>query len=417
MRQEEIPMKGCVAFLCLIIAAPVVFGQTLTMGVDIASPNAGDGGVFTTVRTDISLDNPATATGNITSVKVNWSNSGCTNGIKVKFFRRVGDNLTLINERGPFSTSSSVIAMTPPVAVQQGDLIGVARLANCGNAQTLLGIVAAGYLAYTGDVTGTVAFSDGARVGSPISLSGSGTATESLAAVLPAVGSVTGTFGSSFKTSLQLLNPSASVMSGRLVFHHAGVAGSSSDSTYPYTLAAGQELTLPDLGTAMGVTGLGSLDMIIASGIGKPQIVTRVYNDAGTAGTAGFFEDPITPADLNFAGGRIVSMGATAFMLAPVDPVRTRLNIGVRTLFSGALLNAVLLDNSGHVLANVTKRYTANYFEQVDATGFFGGVPVGASQIIRISVSDGSAIIYGATTDNVTNDPSVQYAIVAYAIL
>jgi len=405
-------------FVSTLLVAPLTFGQTLTMGVDIASPNSSDSAIAAT-RTDISLDNPATATGNVTSVKVYWSSSGCANALKIKFFRRVGDNLTLINERGPFSTTANVMtyAMTPPVAVQQGDLIGVARVGGCGNAGALVGIVDAGYLVYAGDVTGTVAMSDGARVGSAISLSGSGTATESLAAVLPAVGSVTGTFGSSFKTSLQLLNPSASVMTGRLVFHHAGVAGSSSDTTYPYTLAVGQELTLPDLGTAMGATGLGSLDMIIASGIGKPQIVARVYNDAGTAGTAGFFEDPITPADLSIAGGRIVSMGATAFMLAPVDPARTRLNIGVRTLFSGAQLNAVLLDNTGHVLASVTKRYTANYFEQVDATGFFGGVPVGASQIIRISVSDGSAIIYGATTDNVTNDPSVQYAIVAYAIL
>ncbi len=411
-------MKAGVAFLCLIVvAAPVVFGQTLTMGVDIASPNAGDGGVFTAVRTDISLDNPASATGNITSVKVNWSSSGCTNGIKVKFFRRVGDNLTLITERGPFNTSSSTITMTPAVAVQQGDLIGVARVGNCGNAQTLVGIVSAGYLAYSGDVTGTVAVADGARVGSPISIYGSGTATESLAAVLPAVGSVTGTFGSSFKTSLQLFNPGFSVMTGRLVFHHAGVAGSSSDTSLPYTLAVGQELTLPDLGTAMGTTGLGSLDMIIPSGIAKPQIVARIYNDAGTAGTAGFFEDPITPADNNFAGGRIVSMGATAFMLTPVDPARTRLNIGVRTLYSGAQITAQLLDSAGHVLASVSKKYTANYFEQVDATGFFGGVPVGGSQVIKISVSDGNAIIYGSTTDNVTNDPSVQYAIVAFAIL
>ncbi|HEV8432488.1 MAG TPA: hypothetical protein VGR95_03675, partial [Thermoanaerobaculia bacterium] len=313
-------MKGCVAFLCLmVVAAPVVFGQTLTVGVDIASPNAGDAGVSASVRTDISLDNPATATGTVTSVKIPWSNSGCTNAIKIKFFRRVGDNLTLTAERGPFNTSSSVITMSPAVSVQQGDLIGVARLANCGNAQTLVGIVAAGYLAYSGDVSGTLAVADGARAGSPLALFGSGTATESLAAVLPAVGSVTGTFGSSFKTSLQLLNPGpgASAMSGRLVFHHAGVAGASTDTSLPYSIASGQALTLPDLGTAMGVTGLGSLDMIIASGIGKPQIVARIYNDAGTAGTAGFFEDPITPADANFPG-RIVSMGATAFMLAPV---------------------------------------------------------------------------------------------------
>ncbi len=39
-----------------------------------------------------------------------------------------------------------------------------------------------------------------------------------------------------------------------------------------------------------------------------------------------------------------------------------------------------------------------------------GGVPVSANQTITISVIDGSVIVYGATTDNVTNDPSVQFA-------
>lgn len=412
-------MKARAAFLCFLtlLVAPLLFGDTLTMGVDIATPNSSDLSPAAT-RTDISLDNPASATGNVTSVKVYWSNSSCTNAIKIKFFRRVGDNLTLIAERGPFNTSSVTIAMSPPVPVQQGDLIGVARVANCGNAGALVGIVAAGYLSYSGDVTGTVAISGGTRAGSPLALYGSGTPTEAIAAILPAVGSATGTSGSNFKTSLQLLNPGpgSSAMTGRLVFHHAGVAGSSSDTAYTYNIPAGQVLTLSDLGTAMGVTGLGSLDLITASGAAKPQILARIYNDAGTSGTAGFFEDPITPADSAFPG-RIVSMGATAFMVAPVDPTRTRLNIGVRTLFSGALISAQLLDNAGHVLASVTKTYTASYFEQVDSTGFFGGVPVGASQIIKISVSDGSAIIYGSTTDNVTNDPAVQYAIVAFAIL
>jgi hypothetical protein len=32
-------------------------------------------------------------------------------------------------------------------------------------------------------------------------------------------------------------------------------------------------------------------------------------------------------------------------------------------------------------------------------------------------VSGGSAVIYGATTDNTTNDPSIQYARVVFAVL
>ena len=71
-------MKARVAFLFFltVLAAPLLFGETLTMGVDITTPNASDNPVATT-RTDISLDNPASATGSVTSVKIPWSNSGC----------------------------------------------------------------------------------------------------------------------------------------------------------------------------------------------------------------------------------------------------------------------------------------------------------------------------------------------------
>jgi hypothetical protein len=414
-------MKPRVAFLFVLtlIVAPLMFGQTLTVGLDIATPNSSDSNIAPT-RTDISLDNPATADGSITSVKVYWSSSGCTNAVKIKFFRRTGDLLTPIGDRGPFTPTGGVstFTMSPAVGVHQGDLIGLARVANCGNPGTLTGVVGEGYLSFEGDVQIPFSVVDGARSGSPLALFGSGTPTGRLAAVFPVVGSVNGAFGSSFKTSMQLLNPSSSTMNGVLVFHHAGVAANiATDPGFPFSIPAGQLMTIPDLGSTIIGPGLGSLDMGVNEGSGTPQVVTRVYNDAGTSGTAGFVEDPIAYPGEGVLGSRVVSMGATAFMVTPLDPSRTRFNIGVRTLYSGATLRAQLLDNAGHVLASVNKTYTANYFEQVDSTSFFGGVPVGANQIIKISVSDGSAIIYGATTDNVTNDPSVQYALVAFAIL
>jgi hypothetical protein len=109
-------------------------------------------------------------------------------------------------------------------------------------------------------------------------------------------------------------------------------------------------------------------------------------------------------------------MGATAVLLTPTDVTHTRFNIGVRTLFSGATFTATLRNQDGTVVTSVTKTYAPNYFEQVSVESFLGGVTIGANQMIVIQVSDGSAIIYGSTTDNVTNDPSVQFAVVVYAI-
>jgi hypothetical protein len=43
-------------------------------------------------------------------------------------------------------------------------------------------------------------------------------------------------------------------------------------------------------------------------------------------------------------------------------------------------------------------------------------VRIGANNIVQISVSSGSAIINGSTTDNTTNDPAIQVMTVAFAI-
>jgi hypothetical protein len=402
-------MKRVAFLLALTLcAAPFAFGQTLTIGTNVTSPNGSDLPVSDT-RTDISLDG-ATAGGTISSVTVYWSNSACANAFMIAAFRRAGDLLIPIGERGPFTTTSNLmtIQLTPPLAVEQGDLLGIVRIGNCGNPGTQTGVPTEGYLSYAGHVTANTTILDGTRSSSALALYGTGTATDSLGAILPAVGSVKGQFGSTFKTSLQVLNTSSSVMSGHLVFHQQGVAGSPLDPASSYTIPAGQQLTF-DLGDLAFPSGLGSVDVFVNAGTATPQIVARVYNDAGTAGTAGFFEVPVAASD---STGRTISKGQTAYMVSPVDPARTRFNIGVRTLFDGAELTAQLLDNIGRVVTTVSKRYPANYFEQVDAASFFNGVAVGASKTIKITVNDGSAIVYGSITDNVTNDPSVEYAIV-----
>jgi len=77
---------------------------------------------------------------------------------------------------------------------------------------------------------------------------------------------------------------------------------------------------------------------------------------------------------------------------------------------------AVLRDTNGTALKTVTKSYLPNWFEQVDSTTFFAGTAVGANQSISITVSVGSAIVYGSTTDNINNDPNIQFAVALFGI-
>jgi len=412
------------AAVALIVAASAA-AQPLTMGTVVGSPNSSDFNIAAT-RTGIDLVHPATATGNVTTARFYWSAFPCANAVKIKFFRRSGVNLSLVAERGPFSTTAAdnTVTLTPAVAVQQGDLIGITRLANCGNNGALIGIVTAGSLFYAGDLTGTTTFASGTRRAEVLAISASGTATERVAAVLPVVGSTAGSFGSNFKTSLQMANgfTFGSPISGRLVLRRQGTPGSTSDPTLPFSIPPGQVVTFTDVVAAFGFTGLGSIDFVLPTGTAMPAVVARVYNDAGaTLGTNGLSEFA-TGVDGFFDGGTIppggisLAMGVTAVMITPNEPSRTRFNIGVRTFFSGASLTATLKNPDGTTVATVNKSYLPNSFEQVSAESFFGGISIGANQTVVISVGDGSAIVYGATTDNVTNDPAVQYAIGVFAI-
>ncbi len=134
-------------------------------------------------------------------------------------------------------------------------------------------------------------------------------------------------------------------------------------------------------------------------------------HDAGAAGTAGLTEDTIDPAD-----ARVINTLFTAFLVTPADPSKTRFNIGVRSGFAGAALTAVLRDTNGVTIRTVTKTYQPNWFEQVDSTSFFGGTAIGGNESIAITVTSGSAIVYGSTTDNTTNDPNIQFATALFGV-
>lgn len=124
-----------------------------------ATAESSDRGIGSTVKTDIDLNGPATATGTI----------------------------------------SITLTMTPPVAVQQGDLIGVTRLTGCGGGRTTwTGQNSDGYNVYPGDVTGSVSVNAQWHDPSVLSIVGSGTATEVMRWSLPAVGSTAGSYGSTW---------------------------------------------------------------------------------------------------------------------------------------------------------------------------------------------------------------------------
>ncbi len=219
--------------------------------------------------------------------------------------------------------------------------------------------------------------------------------------VLPVVLSSPGALGSFFKTAVQIHNSSGLAVTGVLIFHPSGIPGGSGGPSLPYSLAPHQTTDFTDLLPAMGQSGVGTLDLLATTGP-APLTVVRIYNDAGAAGTTGFNEDQIRTEDALSAGQRAV-------LVAPIDPARFRFNIGVRTLTSGASITVIVRNAGGAVTQTVSKTYPATFFQQGSAADFLGA-SLSANDSIQISVDSGSLIVYGATADNTTQDPSLQLA-------
>jgi len=222
---------------------------------------------------------------------------------------------------------------------------------------------------------------------------------------LAVAGSTPGSLGSFFKTSVQLYNPTDSTISGKLVFHTLGTSGSDSDPSLTYSLAPRKTITYADLLPAMGLgNGLGTVDMISDVGSALPVALVRVFNDAGAAGTSGLTEEAL-PAEA------ALHAGDTGVLQAPADVSKFRLNIGVRTLTDGANVTFTVRDKDGVVVKTVSgKNFDPTFFTQVGASSMLDGYALTGGETITIAVNSGSLFIYGATTDNVTQDPSVQFA-------
>ena len=221
---------------------------------------------------------------------------------------------------------------------------------------------------------------------------------------LAVVGSTPGNFGSFFKTSLQLYNPRTTTVSGKIIFHTQVTSGSSSDPGLAYSIGPGKTLSFADLLPAMGLgSGLGSADLTGDVGSALPIALARVFNDAGDAGTTGLAEEAVGAEEA-------LSAGKSGALFAPADIVKFRLNIGVRTLEQGATMNVTVRDKNGNVVKTLTKTYGPTFFQQTSSANFLDNFVLTGGETIAIDVTAGSAFVYGATTDNITNDPSVQFA-------
>jgi hypothetical protein len=354
----------------------------------------------------IDINNPANAAGVLTTATVQWVTnvSPCATTFRIRFYRQLtAGTLSMVAERGPFTATTGAamsIPLTPSVSVNAGDLIGVAMFSdvNCGvGAAQSLGNQT--FLAIPGDFTGGSTTSASVRSGAPLSLRAS-SSDSVLVGVIPAVGSVFGVGGAAFRTTFQTTNEGDSPLKVIYRYHPAKVPGSESDIST--TLAIAPHATdSTDVLAAMGVTGLGSLDVLSATW--APLVTAHVFNDTAN-GTNGFIEPMVSVKD-------VIHSAATFRLVIPNDTTNYRMNIGSRSLTTALHLGCLLYDAAGQQIGTVSKSYPANYFEQVPLQEFIGAsVAIPPAGTLDCQPFFGDLAIYSSITDNRTNDSAIYIA-------
>jgi len=401
------------AILVILFAASLA-AQPLTVGTQIVD----NGGTATITNggpvTYVNLSDGATANGTVDKATVSWSAS-CSNAFKIVFLRQTFNSVaafTLVASRGPFNAVNgrNEVTLSPAVNVNQGDLIGVVQLqplATCGSVRTQSFPDNTGYnLVTTADMSATAGTIGSSSVySSGLAFGAIAFNTEPLLVrILPAAGAAPGATAF-FRTSVQMLNPTSTTITGNLVFHKQLQPANITDPSLPFSLAPGGSISYPDIVASMGSTGIGSIDIFTTAG-NAPIATARVFSDGGTAGTSGFSEEAVAPTNA-------LDFFSRGILLIPPDLTNFRMNIGVRTLDPGATLTVATYDSAGVLKGTRTlPAYGPNVFDQQPVATFTGlsSVPPGGFIMVSFNVFGGRAFVYSSVIDNRTSDSTFRLA-------
>jgi len=382
-------------------------------GVTIGELHPGSSNTFSGVPgspfTVIAFSRPALAAGTVDRATVMWNGAaagGCASVFKLKFFRRSGSNGTInvTAERGPFNVVNGPNHVTfAAVPIEINDLIGVTSIV------TTCGGVAEAHID-AGTIVGTT-FTDPTTTATNVNVAGgyspnviARSTADFVSGYIVAAGSLRGSFGAQFKTSVQLVNLGGSTITGKLVFHPAGVPAQASDPSVAYSLGSFKAVSYDDVVQAAGASGLGTMDVVVTSGY-PPDVNVRIFNDEGTGGTSGLTEEALSPR----AAFRTSELGS---LNIPADLTNFRLNVGWRTLDAAAHVNVNVFDKEGVLLPGTASRdFPANTFNQETGAQFANTASLPPGGTIVFHVTSGSVFVYGAVTDNRTNDPNLRFAL------
>jgi hypothetical protein len=209
-------------------------------------------------------------------------------------------------------------------------------------------------------------------------------ATRTRTTIIPVARSTRGTNGV-VRTSAQFSNPSDTEISGTIVFHPAGAVASADDPRTSYLLAPYESQSRKDVLANIGVSGLGSLEIIPESGP-APASLFRIQNGASSVIVPAVGED------------NLMAGGAQSAVKVPSDMTGLRLEVGVRTFDAGATIWFCHHTADGTYLGGLSRVFPPNSLLQVSAAEMLG-VGVNEDEMMMYTIQAGSAVIYVSTAE------------------
>jgi hypothetical protein len=229
--------------------------------------------------------------------------------------------------------------------------------------------------------------------------------------IFPAAGDTTDASGNEiFRTTLQLYNPSDIITMGEVVLHPSGAPFTSSDPGSYFMINPRSTTFLPDITAAIFQDDFGALDLTTWQGPSPVAAMRMVQGDASN--TVG--------ADVEEVFASVgIGEGSSGVLLTPPDPSASAFNVNIRTFTQDTTLQFTFQDSSGNLLGTAAQDFPANTFTQLPAEQVFRGTALGGlgallngGASITIAPQSGFAMVYGATTDNLSGDLDLQRAAV-----
>jgi hypothetical protein len=230
--------------------------------------------------------------------------------------------------------------------------------------------------------------------------------------VIPGVGSTPGANGSQWKTSLKLVG----FGSGTAYFRPLGTFhGDDRDPHVRYDLGSMNIAAIPavhdveDLTAAMGVTGLGNLDIVPdffdegapphREGYIAPRAEARVYNDSGDGQFGGVIR-ALTPMQLQ--------RSLLHIFVPPEYPARSRVNVGIRTFDRPVTIRiGEYLRELDSLAIYGEFEIPANTYRHVPLAELYPETYAGAHLLLLGDDKKATFAGYYSVTNNTTNDTEI----------